>query len=273
MQLPPFKLHQPAHLDQALALKQQLGDQALFLAGGSELLPRLKLGATRARHLISLQGLPELAQRRTGPAGLQLGASLRLQELAEDEHLQLAYTALAQAAAQVAGPQARSLGTLGGNLCQDTRCLWFNRSSALAAALAICYKRGGDVCVAMAGARRCLAVYQGDLAAPLLALGAWALTSGPDGQRQMDLAALFSGHGQHPLALPPDQVLTAVLLPPPEEGARSGYRKFRLRQGLDYPLAGWRCAGCPRAGCAWASPPWPAGLCSCIWTKRTAWMR
>lgn len=234
MKLPTINLHQPTTLAEALNLADKLGPGSHFLAGGTDLLARLKRGAAKATELISLVHITELRQIR----GLTIGGGVNLYSLLEVTDLPRQFRALSQAASVVAGPQVRNQGTLAGNLCQDTRCLFFDRSDRLVRARPLCLKRGGEECLAVPGSRKCFAVYQGDTAAALLALGAEVKLERPGGSRCLALADLFSGHGDRPLSLAPGEMLTQIILPQPQPGVRSGYRKYRLRGGIDFPLAG-----------------------------------
>ena len=234
MNLPSFNLHQPATLPQALDLASSLGSGARFLAGGSDLLARLKLGTSQATDLISLAAVTEL--RRID--GLEIGGCVSLQALVDDPDIQRRFPALAQAAQSVGSVQVRNQATLAGNLCQDTRCWHFNRSQRLAQAKPGCRKRGGGECLVVPASERCFAAYQGDTAAALLALGAEAVLHRKGENRRIGLADLFLDAGDRNLDLAPGELLSRVILPdlPPE--SRSGYRKFRLRSGIDFPLAG-----------------------------------
>ncbi len=234
MKLPTINLHQPTTLAEALNLSNTLGPGSRFLAGGTDLLARLKRGAAKAAELISLVHIPELRQIR----GLTIGGGVNLYSLLEVTDLHRQFRALSQAAAVVAGPQVRNQGTLAGNLCQDTRCLFFDCSDGLARARPLCLKRGGEECLAVPGSKKCFAAYQGDTAAALLALGAEVKIEHLGGSRRLALADLFSGYGDRPLSLAPGEVLTQIILPQPQSEIRSGYRKYRLRGGIDFPLAG-----------------------------------
>lgn len=234
MKLPIFNLHQPTTLDQVWDLCNDLGPGARYLAGGTDLLAKLKRGAAKAREIISLTRIPSLRHIEDSA----IGGGVTLQTLAEDPRIRSRFPALAQAAAVVGGAQIRNQGTLAGNLCQDTRCLFFDRSDDLARAKQLCLKRGGSECLAVPGAKKCFAAFQGDTAAALLVLGAEARLEGPAGSRNVALSDLYSGLGDQHLTLNQGEIMTQVILPQPRAGSRSGYRKFRLRGGIDFPLAG-----------------------------------
>jgi 4-hydroxybenzoyl-CoA reductase subunit beta len=146
--------------------------------------------------------------------------------------------ALAQAAASVAGPGHRSVATLGGNLCLDTRCVFYNQSQWWRESNHFCLKHGGDVCHVAPQGKRCHAAWSGDLAPALIALNASIDILGPTGSRQLPLADLYVDDGAQPLTLVADELLTAVHIPAQAEGMRCGYRKARQRGAIDFPLAG-----------------------------------
>ncbi len=187
MKLPTINLHQPTTLAEVLDLADTLGPGSRFLAGGTELLPRLKRGARKAAELISLVHITELRQIQ----GLTIGGGVNLYALLEAADLPRQFRALTQAVEVVAGPQVRNQGTLAGNLCQDTRCLFFDCSDGLARTRPLCFKRGGEECLAVPGSKKCFAAYQGDTAAALLALGAEVKLESQGDSRRIALAELF----------------------------------------------------------------------------------
>jgi 4-hydroxybenzoyl-CoA reductase subunit beta len=138
----------------------------------------------------------------------------------------------------VAIPPIRHEATIGGNLCLDTRCIYYNQSEFWRSSLKACFKRGGDVCHAVEKGRRCQAVYQGDLAPVLIALGAELKIASAKGERVIPLAEFFTGRGEKPNILKPDEILVEVRIPPSGHAAAGAYEKLRVREGLDFPMAG-----------------------------------
>ncbi len=247
--LPAFRLHRPANLDE-LATLWRAEPQARVLAGGTDLIPNLRRGLADAPALIDIGALPGLAEATPLPGGgLRLGAGLRLADLVRATELAGGWRAVAEAARAVAGPAHRNAATLGGNLCQDTRCLYYNQSDWWRAANGYCLKYRGDTCHVAPQGNRCRAAFCSDLAPALIALGAEAELAGPEGARRLALSALYRDDGAAHLALGPGELLVAVHLP--AFAGVSGYEKMRVRRGIDFPLAGVGAALAPVPG-GWA---------------------
>lgn len=235
--LPAFELRRPTRLADALALLAADPD-ARLLAGGTDLVPNLRRGIERPALLVDLSALEGFAPIDWRDDGLRLGAGVTLARLAGDPALAARCPAVAEAAAAVAGPGHRSVATLGGNLCLDTRCVHYNQSEWWRAANGYCLKRGGDTCHVAPQGQRCHAAFSGDLAPALLALGAEVELVSARGSRRLPLAALYRDDGAAHLTLARDEILLAVQLPAVPAGQRSGYRKARVRGAMDFPLAG-----------------------------------
>ena len=233
--MPAFTLQRPASAAEAAAW---LAEGARAIAGGTDLLPNLRRGLERPARLVDLGALPELAELRMRDGAFTLGAGVTLARLAADADVQRVLPALADAARAVAGPGHRSAATLGGNLCQDTRCVYYNQSEWWRRANGWCLKRGGDTCHVAPQGRRCHAAFEGDVAPVLLAAGAALELAIPGGARRLPLAELYRDDGAAHLALQPGEFITRVHVPPGPAGRRSAYRKARARGAMDFPLAG-----------------------------------
>ena len=232
-----FELRQPATLQQAVAmLAREPG--ARLLAGGTDLIANLRRGIERPAVLISLGRVAGFDAIVQGDGGLWLGSGVTLARLALDSGVQRLFPAVAQAAQAVAGPSQRNAATLGGNLCLDTRCVFYNQSDWWRAANDHCLKRGGSVCHVAPQGHSCSAAFSGDLAPALLALGAEVELLSARGSRRIALAGLYRDDGAAHLTLEPDELLLRAWLPLPPAGAVSGYRKGRIRGAMDFPLAG-----------------------------------
>ncbi|MBW1803221.1 MAG: FAD binding domain-containing protein, partial [Deltaproteobacteria bacterium] len=239
MKLSKFEIHSPDSLAGAMDLAHEYGDNGRYLAGGTDLLVLLKLRAVSATHLIDMTTLPGFDDTRSLPGGgMGLGSGMSLDRISHSEEIMKHAPAVCQAAGAVATAQVRNMGTLGGNLCQNTRCRYFNRTQHLAQILPPCIKRGGEVCHVVPKAKKCFAVYQGDMAAALLAHHAILHLEGKEGSRQIPIDELFSGDGRSPLTLDRGELITMAFLPRTPGDGVSGYRKYRLRAGIDFPLAG-----------------------------------
>ncbi len=145
---------------------------------------------------------------------------------------------MAATASMVAAPPLQEMGTVGGNLCQNTRCFYYNQSRFWRQVRGTCYKTDGDRCNVVEGGKRCFATYQGDLAPALIALGATVTLAKKDGERTLPLDQLYTGQGKRPLALAPGEILTEVRVPASASGAGGDYQKLRHRGAMDYPLVG-----------------------------------
>lgn len=236
LRLPPFELHQPASLAEAVTLLAQLQPSVRLLSGGTDLLPNLKLAQTQADHLISLRFLAELHGIEVLSGFLRIGATTRLAEIAQDPDILEHLPALAHAAAHVASPQIRNMATLGGNLCLDTRCRYINQSELWREALGGCLKSHGDECHVVPGGQGCVAALSSDTVPPLLAHGALVDLLGPLGSRTVAIAELYDTDGLQHVRLQREEVIVAVRVPLPGPQTRVAYRKWAVRKSIDFPL-------------------------------------
>lgn len=243
--LPEFRTLRPASLNDAVAALSAAGAEPL--AGGTDLLPNLRRGLGKPETLVDLTGIAGFSAISVGADGaLRIGAGTTLEAIAEDARILAAWPVVAQAAALVAGPSHRAAATLGGNLCQDTRCVFYNQSEWWRNGNGYCLKYEGDKCHVVAKSDRCYATYHGDVAPALMVLGASAEIAGPQGVRQVAVADLFRESGAEHLTLERGEVLAAVLVPP-ATGWTAAYSKVRVRDAIDFPLAGVAVA-CKRDG-------------------------
>lgn len=233
----PFVLRSPRSAAEAVALLAA-NPQARVIAGGTDLLPNLRRGISAADTLIDLGGIDDLQQIARDGAGWVLGAGVTLQQLAGNSQIKLALPALAQAAASVAGPSHRTVATLGGNLCLDTRCVFYNQSEWWRQSNNYCLKYRGDTCHVAPQGERCHAAWSGDLAPALMALDASIDVLHSDGLRNLPLADFYQDDGAKPLTLRAGELVTGVRIPAQPDGMRCGYRKARVRGAVDFPLAG-----------------------------------
>ena len=225
--LPQFTLLRPTSLAEAARLAAE--PQARLIAGGTGLIPNLRLGLGAPRTLVSLEALEELRRIEISERGYRIGAAVSLQALSDNKRLP---AALREAARSVAAPAHRSAATLGGNLCLDTRCVYYNQSEQWRRANGYCLKYGGDTCRVAPQGKKCRAAYSGDLAPALLVLDANIEIAGA----LRPLQRLYQDDGAKHLALQPGEIVAAVHLPPTK--GRSGYAKLRSRGSIDFPLAG-----------------------------------
>jgi 4-hydroxybenzoyl-CoA reductase subunit beta len=243
--MPELHITRPRKVADAVAACQQ-NPGSRFIAGGTDLLVSMRYGLSSPDLLIDLSGIEELKVVDAGAEGLRIGAGVTIAALVRNPQIGSHYRALAQAAEAIGGPGHRALGTLGGNLCLDTRCIFYNQSEWWRRANGYCLKRHGEICHVAPQGRRCHASFTGDLAPALLALDAEAEIVDKRGRRRIPLGDLYVEDGRAHLALAQDELIVAVHLPrvvPP-----SGYSKVRVRGAIDYPLAGVAVALGARVG-------------------------
>ncbi len=233
--LAEFRLVQPSTVKEAIAARLKQPDSR-FIAGGTDLIVNMRRGITRPDLLVDLSGIDELTEITINEFGITIGAGVTVAALARNPEIAGRYHALAQAAEAIAAPGHRVIGTVGGNLCLDTRCVYYNQSEWWRSANAYCLKNRGDVCHVAPQGQRCHAAFVGDLAPALLVFGAEIDIAGAQGQRRIPLSELYVEDGKAHLALTNGELLVALHLPsnPPP----SAYAKVRLRGAIDYPLAG-----------------------------------
>jgi len=232
--LPDIHLAHPRNVAEAVAARRQ-HPASRFIAGGSDLIVNMRHGLSNPDLLIDLSGIDELAGIEAGEHGLRIGAGVVIAALADNPVIASDYRALAQAAEAIAGPGHRAMGTIGGNLCLETRCVFYNQSEWWRRSNGYCLKLHGDVCHVAPQGRRCHAAFTGDLAPALLALGADAEIAGKEGRRRVPLGDMYLEDGLAHLALADDELVVAVHVPAP---VPSAYSKVRVRGAIDYPLAG-----------------------------------
>ena len=232
--LPDFHLSRPQSAEEAVA-ERLATPSGRYLAGGTDLIVNMRRGLVDADLLIDLSGIDELASLSVDEAGLHIGAGVTLDSLTANPALK-DYAAIVQAAAAVAGPGHRAAATLGGNLCLDTRCLYYNQSEWWRQSNDFCLKYKGDVCHVAPTGDKCRAAFSGDLAPALMVHDAEVEIAGPEGRLRLPLAALYRDDGAAHLTLAPQELLVAVHLPPGPR--RSAYEKVRVRGAIDFPLAG-----------------------------------
>lgn len=239
LRLPKFEVATPRSLGEAIALLTEVGPNALVIAGGTDLLPNLKHELAAPELVVSLGALAELRGIQVESDGtLVLGAMTTLAEVAESQAVRARAPALAQAASLVAGPQLRSMGTLGGNVLLDTRCQWINQSHFWRSALGFCLKKDGTKCHVVEGGRKCVAAASNDTAPALMTLGATLAIEGPEGARLQPIDDFWIADGIRNKKLAQAEILTQVRVPPTGPGHRGAYGKLRERFSIDFPLLG-----------------------------------
>jgi 4-hydroxybenzoyl-CoA reductase subunit beta len=246
LRLQEFEYRRPVALDDALAL---LGDEgSMPVAGGTDLMPNMKHRLFTPRRLVALKGVREMrgiawidAEGREASPGddgamLAIGACETLHDVAHHPEVLSHFPSLATASGRVAGPQIRNQGTIGGNLCLDTRCTYYNQSAFWRQALGYCLKKDGDVCHVTKVGKKCVAAHSADTPPVLMTLGAVADLAGPDGERTVPVADFFVADGIWNSVRQPGELVRRIRIPAPSPGLRTSYQKLRQRNSIDFPL-------------------------------------
>ena len=247
MSLPEFKLLRPRSVEEAVGLLASIdtgvsplqNDSIRVLAGGTDLIPSMRQKLFEPQCVLDVRKISQLRGIYThAEGGVEIGALTTLREIEQSDFLRKNYPVLIEAATTVASPVLRNMGTIGGNICLDTRCLWYNQSLQWRKACGFCIKKDGDICHVAPGGTKCWAVFSGDTPAALLCLLAEIEIAGPSGTRRIPLSEFYTGIGDNYRRLAPNELLTRVFLPKSAAGYQCSYRKLRVRGSIDYPLAG-----------------------------------
>src|SRR5215831_2064699 len=238
LRLPSFTYVAARTVEEAVSRIAGAGPEGMLVAGGTDLYPNMKRRQFEPKVLIGLRAIRHLGGV-TGDRhkGMTVGAGLSLAGLAAQTEIRDGYRALAMAAGSVSTPPLRNMGTLGGNLCLDTRCNYYNQTYHWRKSIGFCMKKDGDICLVAPGSSRCWAVSSTDTAPVAIALGAQLRLVGPGGERVIPAAAFYRDDGIQYLAKAPDELLVEIILPP-SEGWRSTYWKLRRRGAFDFPILG-----------------------------------
>ena len=234
MRLPYFRYLAPKELEEAVRLLAEEGPDIMPMAGGTDLLPNMKRRQQVPATILGLRNISALKQITNG-SGLSLGAGLTLTQVVRNETVKKHYTGLWQAAVQVATPHLRNMGTLGGNICLDTRCSYYDQNLGWRKAINYCMKKDGEVCWVSTGSKRCLALSSTDTAPALISLGAEVTLVSTNGERTVAMIDLYQDDGIDYIHRKSDEILTKVSLPD-ADGWRSTYWKLRRRGSFDFPV-------------------------------------
>jgi 4-hydroxybenzoyl-CoA reductase subunit beta len=235
MRLPLFEFRSPREIEEATRILDGEGPSSMVLAGGTDLLPNMKRRQQVPRTLISLRQVEGLSSVQLDDTSSRLGSCLTLTEIARDARFQNGCTALWQAASLVATPHIRNMATLGGNICLDTRCTYYDQNYEWRKAINFCKKKDGEICWVATGSPKCMAVSSTDTAPALIALGASVRLKSRSEERDILLADLYNNDGMNYLTRRPNEILTEVRLGS-LHGWRSTYWKLRRRGSFDFPV-------------------------------------
>ena len=239
MSLPQFKLLTVETANEAVELLAKHAGRIRVLAGGTDLIPSMQQKLFEPEYVLDVRRIPEMKGIHERPGGgVEIGALTTLTTIEHSGQLRRRYPVLTEAAATVASPILRNMGTIGGNICLDTRCLWYNQSLTWRRACGFCIKKDGDLCHVAPGGTKCWAAFSGDTPPALLCLNAELEVLGPTGARRISLSDFYTGLGDDYRKLQPNELLTRVFLPEATADYQGVYRKLRIRGSIDYPLAG-----------------------------------
>lgn len=238
MSLPQFKLLRPRSVADTMEFRGKYSNVRV-LAGGTDLIPSMRQKLFEPEYVLDLRRVDELRGIKPLPdGGAEIGALTTIRAIERSDFLRTHYPVLAEAASTVASPMLRNMGTIGGNICLDTRCLWYNQSLTWRKGCGFCIKKDGDLCHVAPGGSKCWAAFSGDTPPALLCLNAEIEIVSPHGARRIPLADFYTGIGDNYRELQPNELVTRVFLPASSSGYRGVYRKLRVRGSIDYPLAG-----------------------------------
>ncbi len=264
MSLTPFKLLRPRTVDEAIEYLATYSAQVetaapgrpargtsapaanaspepnlRIIAGGTDLIPSMRQKLFEPEYVLDLRRIAALRGiRPDSNGGVEIGALTTLRTIEHSDFLRQNYPVLTEAAATVASPVLRNMGTIGGNICLDTRCLWYNQSLTWRKGCGFCIKKDGDLCHVAPGGTKCWAAFSGDTPPALLCLNAEIEIASANGVRRIPLQEFYTGLGDTYRRLQPGELVTRIFLPASAAGYRGVYRKLRVRGSIDYPLAG-----------------------------------
>ncbi len=236
LRLHPYTYHRPSDLEGALGLLEEHDGDVMPIAGGTDLVPNMKHRLFTPGHLVALRGVEELRGIELDESGARIGAAETLDAVATHEGVRESFPALARAAELISGPQLRRMGTLGGNVCLDTRCTYYNQTLFWRKALGYCLKKDGTVCHVVKGGTRCVAAHSADTPPALMVLDATLEIAGPEGRRTVPIAEFFTSDGIWNRKLEPNELVVSVFVPRPARPVRTSFQKLRAREAIDFPL-------------------------------------
>lgn len=237
LRLHSYTYHRPDSVSEALELLAGEPGEAMPIAGGTDLVPNMKHRLFTPARLVALRGIDEMRGIDEVDGGLRIGAAESLDRVAADERVRRIFPALAAACGLISGPQLRRMGTIGGNVCLDTRCTYYNQTWFWRKALGFCLKKDGDLCHVVKGGTRCVAAHSADTPPVLIVHDSSLEIVGPSGSRSVPVADFFTSDGIWNRRMEPDELLVSIHLPAPEDGVRASYQKLRSRDAIDFPLA------------------------------------
>lgn len=238
LRLPQFEVSEPESVQAAVELLAKHGSDARLMAGGTDLMPNMKHEIETPGLVIGLWNIPNLSEVTADEDGIRIGAMCTIHDLGEHELINAKLPSLAEACRQIAGPQLRRMGTIGGNVCLDTRCVYINQTYFWREALGFCLKKDGDVCHVVAGGKRCVAAASNDCGPVLMSLGASLEFVSASARRVIEIDDFYKTDGIFNQARARNEMLTEIFVPHPKTNSIMAYQKLRTRAAIDYPELG-----------------------------------
>lgn len=231
-----FEYRNPGTVQEAIRMYEEYQGRALYLGGGTDLMPRVKLGLEKPKVVIDLKRIQTLASINDEGEWIRVGSLVRIFQLKQHKIVEEYFPALRESLEATSCETLQMRGTIGGNILQNTRCLFYNQSEFWRKSKGFCLKMGGGQCNAVSGAKKCFANYCSDNAVALSTLAAELEFSGPEGDRRIALDELYSNKSGAPFQNRPGEILTSVFIT--GKKTKGGYEKLRVRGSIDYPLLG-----------------------------------
>jgi 4-hydroxybenzoyl-CoA reductase subunit beta len=243
LRLHEYTYHRPRTIEEAAALIAATPGKAAAIAGGTDIVPNMKHRLATPQHLVALKQIPELHGIVQRDAELRIGAAETLTTVSRNQLVRDHFASLSQATGSIAGPQLRNMGTIGGNLCLDTRCTYYNQTFFWRNALGYCLKKDGDACHVTKVGKKCVAANSSDCAPVLMTLGAIADLASVEGTRSVPVADFFVADGIWNSVRKWNELVTAIRIPLPGAQHRTAFQKVRQRNSIDFPLLNVAVAG------------------------------
>ncbi len=238
MKLSAFEYLEPKSLAEACSILAEYGDRVRVTAGGTDILPRMKQGLFEPQYLMSIKRIEEISAIQETEEGLRIGSAVTLANIHKSVAVQGRAPILSEAAMAVGATQLQNMGTVGGNVCLETRCWYYQQDASWRQSRSACIKLGGEICHMAKGSKRCYALYSGDTAAALLAIGGKARLVSLRGERILPLEDFYIDDGKSNTVRLPDELLAEVMIPAQPDGQAGTYLKFRKRGAIDFPIVG-----------------------------------
>lgn len=239
MRLPRFEYLEPKDIREVQSLLSEEREKAMLIAGGTDILVRMKQRIVTPNYLINLKQVEDMRGIEFDKRkGLRVGALVTLDDLEASSPVKEWFPALFQAAGKVAAPEIRNIGTIGGNVCLESMCFYYNQTKQWRKSMAPCFKRGGDRCYVAKGADHCSACFQADTPAALIALGAKVKVVSPDKERLVDLENFYTQKGEKANILGAEEFVKELQIPTPPKNSGGAYLKLSYREAIDFPIVG-----------------------------------